>query len=64
MIDHTMRARMGLEYDKDGQTASEGTIIAPLLEELMSREFFTRKVRVLITPSHECIFFARSCVLQ
>lgn len=48
MIDHTMRARMGLEYDKDGETAKKGTAIEPLLEELMSREFFARKVRVSI----------------
>lgn len=44
MIDHTMRARVGLDYDKDGDTASKGTVIEPLLEELISSEFFARKV--------------------
>lgn len=51
MIDHTMRARMGLEYDKDGESASTGVVMESLLEELMSREFLARKVRTTSLPS-------------
>ncbi|KAI1123679.1 anhydro-N-acetylmuramic acid kinase [Nemania abortiva] len=43
MIDHIMRKRLGKEYDKDGETAAEGTIIEPLLEELLGHKFFARK---------------------
>lgn len=58
MIDHTMRARLRLEYDKDGETASKGTVIKPLLEELMSRDFFDRKVRFLIPVSPDFLVFS------
>lgn len=43
MIDHVMRVRLGKEYDQDGQTAAKGTVVSPLLDELMAREFFQRK---------------------
>ena len=43
MIDHTMRARLGKEYDRDGETAARGQVIQPLLDELMQRDFFLRK---------------------
>lgn len=43
MIDHVMKARLGMSYDKDGETAAKGQIIQPLLAELQSNHFFSRK---------------------
>lgn len=43
MVDHTMRARKGLEYDPNGDTAAKGKVIQSLLDELMSRDFFQRQ---------------------
>jgi anhydro-N-acetylmuramic acid kinase len=43
MIDHVMKARLGLSYDKDGETAAKGKIIDPLLAQLQSNDFFSRK---------------------
>lgn len=43
MIDHLMRARLGKEYDEDGQAAAKGKVIAPLMGELMARDFFLRQ---------------------
>ncbi|KAK9447367.1 putative anhydro-n-acetylmuramic acid kinase [Limtongia smithiae] len=43
MIDHVVKARTGKSYDKDGELASKGKLIEPLVSELQSHEFFTRK---------------------
>lgn len=43
MIDHVVKARTGRSYDKDGELASQGKTIAPLLEQLQKHEFFSRK---------------------
>lgn len=43
MIDHVVKARTGRGYDKDGELATKGQIIEPLLDELQSHGFFTRK---------------------
>lgn len=43
MLDHVVKARTGRGYDKDGELAAKGTLIAPLLERLRQHEFFQRK---------------------
>lgn len=43
MIDHVCKARTGRGYDKDGELAAKGEIIASLLEELQAHDFFTRQ---------------------
>jgi anhydro-N-acetylmuramic acid kinase len=43
MIDHVMKARLGMSYDKDGETAAKGQVIELLLAELQSHNFFSRK---------------------
>lgn len=43
MIDHVAKVRTGRGYDKDGELAAKGKAIEPLLEQLQSHDFFTRK---------------------
>ncbi|CAH0044290.1 unnamed protein product [Clonostachys solani] len=43
MIDHIARVRTDRGYDKDGELASKGSIIQPLLDQLHQHEFYTRK---------------------
>ncbi|MHA6523394.1 anhydro-N-acetylmuramic acid kinase [Tessaracoccus sp. G1721] len=44
MIDHTMKRLEGKAYDADGALARTGTIVQPLLDELVEHEFFKRAV--------------------
>ncbi|KAE8152338.1 Anhydro-N-acetylmuramic acid kinase [Aspergillus avenaceus] len=43
MLDHVTRVRTGNAYDRDGELASCGQIIQPLLAELQAHEFFSRE---------------------
>ncbi|PKS06042.1 hypothetical protein jhhlp_007876 [Lomentospora prolificans] len=43
MLDHVVRARTGRGYDKDGELAAKGKVIAALLEQLLTHPFFSRK---------------------
>jgi anhydro-N-acetylmuramic acid kinase len=43
MIDHIIKARTGKTYDKDGELAAKGTLIEPLLKQLLTHQFFARK---------------------
>ncbi|GKZ28011.1 hypothetical protein AbraCBS73388_008743 [Aspergillus brasiliensis] len=40
MLDHVVKARIHLAYDKDGELTAKGTVIEPLLEELEKQPFF------------------------
>lgn len=42
MLDHVIKARTGRGYDKNGEVAANGKVIEPLLEELMTHDFFKR----------------------
>lgn len=42
MIDHIMKKRLEVEYDKNGDTGAKGTEIREMLEELQSHPFLTR----------------------
>lgn len=42
MIDHVVKARTGKGYDKDGELAAKGQVIASLFDELKTHDFFKR----------------------
>ncbi len=44
MMDHVMRARLGLPYDKDGAVARSGNPDQAMLEELKSHDYFKRPI--------------------
>lgn len=44
MLDHTARRLLGKAYDADGEIGRSGTIIEPLLAEMLTHEFFARPV--------------------
>lgn len=43
MLDHVVKARTNMLYDKNGALAARGQVIEPLLAELQSHSFFERK---------------------
>ncbi|KAL1861149.1 hypothetical protein Plec18167_002853 [Paecilomyces lecythidis] len=43
MLDHVVKARTNMEYDRNGELAAKGQVIEPLLAELQSHSFFERK---------------------
>lgn len=43
MIHHVVKARTGRGYNKDGELAAKGKAIEPLLAQLQTHDFFSRK---------------------
>lgn len=43
MMDHVVKARTGKAYDADGALAARGRVIGPLLDELLTHDFFARQ---------------------
>ncbi|KAF4222474.1 hypothetical protein CNMCM8980_003878 [Aspergillus fumigatiaffinis] len=43
MLDHVVKERTNMEYDKNGELAAKGQVIGSLLAELQSHPFFDRK---------------------
>jgi anhydro-N-acetylmuramic acid kinase len=43
IIDHIIKARTSKTYDKDRELIAKGTLIEPLLKQLLTHQFFTRK---------------------
>ncbi|WP_432350077.1 anhydro-N-acetylmuramic acid kinase (plasmid) [Shinella yambaruensis] len=44
MLDHATKVLLGTSYDADGEEAAKGTINQPLLDQLLSHDFFKRPV--------------------
>ena len=44
MMDHVMRARLGLPYDKNGEVARSGRVDGEMLSELKAHDYFKRPI--------------------